>query len=102
MKNSLENKLPSSVEEGMPGPTATAGVVGVPCSLTTNYRDSGAEGRVGSPIDNPLKSPLVQGGTLVFIERCAVLVGMKSCDVRLSSRTSIQMSRRTKPFRSAQ
>ena len=47
MKNSLENELPSSVEEGMPGPKATAGVVGVPCSSATNHRDSGAERRGG-------------------------------------------------------
>jgi len=47
MKNSSENKLPSSVEEGMPGPTATPGVVGVPSSLRTNHSDGGAERRDG-------------------------------------------------------
>ena len=31
MKNASENRLPSSVEEGMPEPTATAGVVGGRC-----------------------------------------------------------------------
>jgi hypothetical protein len=35
-KSCLENKLPYSVEEGMPWPTATAGVVGVPCSSATD------------------------------------------------------------------
>ena len=50
----------------MPGPTAKARVVGVPCSLATNHRDSGAEHQGGcSHVQTPLKSPLVQGGTLV-------------------------------------
>ena len=49
----------------MPGPTATAGVVGLPCSSATNHRDSGAEHQVVVPtFKAPLKSPLVQGGTL--------------------------------------
>jgi hypothetical protein len=35
------------------------------------------EGRPDNPLQNPLKSPLVQGGTL-FIERGAALGGMKT------------------------
>ncbi len=62
MKNSLETELPSSIEEGMPGPTATAGVVGVPCSLATDRTTATAvaerRGGMVSP-SHPPKSPLV-------------------------------------------
>ena len=52
---SLENNLPSSVEEGMPGPTATAGVVGVPCSSATDRTTPTAARRAAVPL-------LIQGG----------------------------------------
>jgi hypothetical protein len=56
----------------MPGPMATAGVVGLPCSSATNHRDSGAEHQGGcSHVQTPLKSPLVQGGTLFSSKRGA-------------------------------
>ena len=73
---SHENKLPSSVEEGMPGPGATAGVVGVPCSSATDRRDSGAPGCFVPRLKTPLKSPRVQGGTL-FSTNVAPQRGMK-------------------------
>jgi hypothetical protein len=72
MAGSLENELPSSVEEGMPGPTATAGVVGVPCSSATNHRDSGAEHQGGgSHVQNPPEVHPCPRGDGVFIERGA-------------------------------
>ena len=52
----------------MPGPTATAGVVGVPCSSATDRTTATAARSAGvgivSTFKTPLKSPLVQGGTL--------------------------------------
>jgi hypothetical protein len=57
----------------MPGPTATAGVVGVPCSSATD-RTTTSVARRGwfvPAFKTPLKSPLVQGGTLFLIERGA-------------------------------
>ncbi len=49
----------------MPGPTATAGVVGAPCSSATDRTTPTAWRRCGFvSLPNPLKSPLVQGGTL--------------------------------------
>ncbi len=54
----------------MPRPTATAGVVGVPCSSATNLRDSGA-GWVVSQAQNPPEVPPYPRGDAVFIERGA-------------------------------
>jgi hypothetical protein len=52
----------------MPGPTATTGVVGVPCSSATDRTTPTAARRaeVGwfQDAKTPLKSPLVQRGTL--------------------------------------
>jgi hypothetical protein len=59
----------------MPGPTATAGVVGVPCSSATDRTTTSVARSAGGwfvpAFKTPLKSPLVQGGTLFLIERGA-------------------------------
>ena len=77
----------------MPGPTATAGVVGVPCSSATNHRNSGAERQrswsagVGcSQVQNPPEVPPCPRGDAAFIER-DVATGMKS-SVRTCSEPS--------------
>jgi hypothetical protein len=63
----------------MPGPTATAGVVGLPCSSATNHRDSGAEHQGGcSHVQNPPEVPPCPRGDVVFLERGAALGGMKN------------------------
>ena len=54
---SLENELPSSVEEGMPGPTATAGVVGVPCSSATDRTTATASRSAGGGLFPRSKPP---------------------------------------------
>ncbi len=64
----------------MPGPTATAGVVGVPCSSATDRTTATAARSAGVgwfPFQTPLKSPLVQGGTL-FSSNVAPQRGMKN------------------------
>ena len=62
----------------MPGPTATAGVVGLPCSSATNHRDSGAEHQGGcSHVQNPPEVPPYPRGTL-FSSNVASQPGMKS------------------------
>ena len=64
----------------MPGPTATAGVVGVMCSSATDRTTATAvpQRRVGLfPHQNPPKSPLVQGGTL-FSSTVASPSGMRN------------------------
>ena len=63
----------------MQWPTATAGVVGVPCSSATDRTTATAvaERRGGfvPAFKTPLKSPLVQGGTL-FSSNAAPQYGM--------------------------
>ena len=57
----------------MPGPTATAGVVGLPCSSATDRTTSTPPRSAGVGLfmrSPPLKSPLSKGDA-VFIERGA-------------------------------
>ena len=65
----------------MPGPTATAGVVGVPRLSATDSTTATAvaERRSGlvAHFKTPLKSPLIQGGT-PFLSNVAPLGGMKN------------------------
>jgi hypothetical protein len=70
----------------MPGPTATAGVVGLPCSSATNHRDSGAEHQGScSHVQNPPEVPPCPRGDAGFLERGAAPGGVKnSSEIRMA------------------